>query len=78
MSYAPQQILEAKLSEMTIDTDKDWEGYGIINIKELALAMSHGDVIHRGKTNIENLGAGTSGEFLQTCGTGRNPQWWSY
>jgi hypothetical protein len=36
-----------RLSQLEIDADKDWRGKGITNIKEVASAMSHGDMIVR-------------------------------
>ena len=43
----------AKLSQLEIDADKDWRGKGITNIKEVASAMGHGDMILRsGSTPI--------------------------
>ena len=36
-----------RLSQIEIDADKDWRGKGITNIKEVASAMGHGDMIVR-------------------------------
>lgn len=36
---------------------------------------AQGDLLHYNGTNWVNLSAGTSGEFLQTQGTGADPQW---
>ncbi len=65
-----------KLSELIIDADKDWSGKGISNIKEVATAMVHGDVPFRGSTSMSRLPPAAAGNFLQTCGPGRDP-WWS-
>ena len=35
----------SKLSELEIDADKDWQGKGITNVKEMASAMGHGDLV---------------------------------
>ena len=35
----------AKLSQLDIDADKDWQGFGITNLKEVAPAMGHGDLV---------------------------------
>lgn len=39
------------------------------------LGQTHGDVIYRDSTLWARLGAGTSGQFLQTQGVGADPQW---
>lgn len=41
----------------------------------LAPTTTQGDVIYRNASNNVRLGAGTSGQFLQTLGAGANPQW---
>ncbi|GAJ23279.1 unnamed protein product, partial [marine sediment metagenome] len=33
-----------KISELEIDADKDWDGKGISNIKEIAEAMATGHI----------------------------------
>lgn len=38
-------------------------------------SAAQGDVLYRGAATWTRLGAGTSGQFLQTQGTGANPQW---
>lgn len=63
------------LSELEVDTDKDWKGYGITNIKELTSGMAQGAIVHRGTTVLENLPAGTADQFLQTRGSARS-LWW--
>lgn len=40
-----------------------------------AIAGVQGDVIYHNGTSWVRLGAGTSGQYLQTQGTGANPQW---
>ena len=67
-----------KLSELIIDADKAWAGMGISNIKEISLAMAHGDVPFRGTASMGRLPAGVAGNFLQTCGPGRDPWWGLY
>ena len=67
-----------KLSELIIDADKDWNGKGISNIKEVALAMAHGDVLFRGSTVISRLPPAAAGNFLQTRGPNRDPWWRIY
>lgn len=38
-------------------------------------SAAQGDILYRGASAWTRLGAGTSGQFLQTQGTGANPQW---
>jgi len=38
-------------------------------------SATQGDILYRNATEWVNLGAGTSGQFLQTQGAGANPQW---
>ena len=64
-----------KLSELTIDADKNWQAKGISNIKELAAAMAQGEIVYRGAAGMEKLAVGTVGHFLQTQGAGANPVW---
>ena len=36
---------------------------------------TQGDIVYRGASGLARLGAGTSGQVLQTGGTGANPSW---
>lgn len=63
------------LSELIIDVDKDWQAYGISNIKELAAAMACGDMNYRGSDIMEKLTAGIGGQFLRTMGPCQPPEW---
>jgi hypothetical protein len=50
--------------EVTLSQLLDWIG-----------TAAQGDVLFRGSSSWNRLAAGTSGQFLQTQGTGANPQW---
>jgi hypothetical protein len=50
--------------EVTLSQLLDWIG-----------SAAQGDVLYRGSSAWARLGAGTSGQFLQTQGAGANPQW---
>lgn len=39
------------------------------------ILTTQGDIIYRDASGPQRLGAGTSGQFLQTQGAGANPQW---
>jgi hypothetical protein len=72
-------------SGLTMATDRllgrDTAGTGAIEELTLSQALdfigsaAQGDILYRGAANWERLGAGTSGEFLQTLGAGADPQW---
>ena len=70
-----------KLSELTIDADKDWQQKGITNIKEIASSMAQGDMVFKGlkSTNlIQRLAAsyGVGYSFLHAQNTGIDePEW---
>ncbi len=64
-----------KLSELNIDADKDWAAKSISNLKEIALAMAHGDVNFRGAAVVEKLIAGVAGQYLKTQGINQPPIW---
>lgn len=64
-----------RLSQLTIDADKDWAGMGISNIKEVALGMAEGDIIYRDATGVKKLTPGIVGSMLKTKGTDANPIW---
>lgn len=41
----------------------------------LGSAVARGDIVYRGATSWTRLPAGTSGQYLQTLGSGADPQW---
>ena len=58
-----------KLSELEIDTDKDWNSKGIFNLKELDAGMGKGDIVYHNGTRLAKLSPGTIGDEL----TSRDP-----
>jgi len=50
--------------EVTLSQMLDWVG-----------SAAQGDILYRNATTWTRLGAGTSGQFLKTLGTGANPAW---
>jgi len=66
-----------KLSQIEIDADKDWQAKGIANLKAVAEAMAHGDVVFRGADVLEKLtaDAGKGYNFLRSRGPGLSPVW---
>ena len=69
----------SKLSELTIDQDKDWNARGISNLKEVALNMAFADLIYRGGVVsapiLKSIVAGLSGQVLHTAGHAAAPFW---
>ena len=64
------------LSALTIDVDKDWAGKGISNLKELALAMTQGDLVVRGAGGVlVKLSPGVANTMLTSAGPGLIPFW---
>ena len=66
-----------RLSQLGIDVDKDWQAKGITNLKSIAEAMAHGDIVFRGASVLEKLGAdaGKGYNFLRSRGPGLSPAW---
>jgi len=66
----------SRLSELIIDADKDWQGFGITNIKELASGMSKGDMLVFGASGVlEKLSPNTIGNELTSNGPGHQIDW---
>jgi len=64
-----------RLSEMEIDTDKDWNTKGITGLKQVAAAMSKGDIIVRDTAILVRMAAGPDGYVLTSSGPGKLPAW---
>ena len=64
-----------KLSELIIDADKDWKGYGMTDVKQVASGMIEGDVIFRDGAKLEKLTPGPIGTMLTTHEFGNDPTW---
>ena len=62
-----------KLSELEIDTDKDWQDFGITNIREVSASMEKGDMPIG--DIIVKLTPGTIGKPLTSQGPGNLPTW---
>ena len=68
----------SKLSELEIDTSKDWQGKEISNLKAIASGMSQGDIVFRGNSVLERLSPeyGVGFNFLKMTNTGHlEPAW---
>jgi len=65
-----------RLSQIDIDVDKDWEGYGITNIAEVAAHMTLGSLAVRGNGGIlRRILPGVAGYVLTSAGVAHIPTW---
>ena len=65
-----------RLSELEVDADKDWEGYGVFNLKELVPGMGNGDMLQRGDSGVlEKFSPGAIGFELTSNGPGQKVEW---
>jgi len=64
-----------KLSELTIDADKNWQVKGITNLLQLASLMQKGDMLVRSDGTLVKITPGSSGTRLTTQGAGALPTW---
>jgi len=63
------------LSELIIDADKDWAAMGISNIRELAAAMTKGDLATSNGLILAALNPGPTGSMLFSQGPGADLIW---
>ena len=64
-----------KLSQLSIDANKDWNLKGITNVKELAAGMQKGDFFVHDGTKIIRLPASTANLVLTSNGPLQLPSW---
>ena len=64
-----------KLSELEIDADKDWQGYGVINLAHLASGMARGSLLVHNGSVLASVPAGTIGDEFTSNGPGHMPEW---
>ncbi len=65
----------SRLSELTIDADKDWQTYGISNLASVVAGMAKGDIALFDGANIVVLTPGAPGTILTTQGMAADPIW---
>lgn len=76
-------VSNAKLANMSASTIKARitgstgapEDATFTQLLDLVGSAAQGDILYRGASTWTRLGAGTSGQFLKTQGTGANPLW---
>ena len=64
-----------RISELEIDADKDWGGYGILGLREAAEGMQKGDILVCDGSRLVVLSPGSCGDELTAGGSGRLPCW---
>jgi hypothetical protein len=82
-TIANDAVSNAKLANMTASTIKaritgstgDPEDATLTQVLDLVGSAAQGDILYRGASTWTRLGAGTSGHYLKTNGTGANPAW---
>ncbi len=68
-------LLKTNLADLEIDADKDWQGLGITNIKELVGGMQKGDLLFFDGTHLAKSTPGTVGTVLTGHDIGADPTW---
>ncbi|BCT55333.1 hypothetical protein DHCNIT_000960 [Dehalococcoides mccartyi] len=63
------------LSQIEIDTDKDWDAKEISNIGSIVANMTHGDIVYYNGSTLARLPAGSPGHNLQCLGPCKYPRW---
>lgn len=65
----------SKLSELEIDADKDWQGFGIANIASIAAGMAIGHIVQHNGSVLETLPPGAAHNVLTSEGFGHLVVW---
>ena len=63
------------LSQIEIDVDKDWQGFGLTNLKGLASGMQKGDTLTHDGNKIVKLSPTSIGDELTSGGSGHATTW---
>jgi hypothetical protein len=63
------------LSEITIDVDKDWQAFGITNIRQVAAGMVIGNLAQHNGLILERVACGPPGYVLTSQGPGKKVTW---
>ena len=82
-TIANSAVTNAKMANMTQSTIKARitastgapEDATLTQVLDLVGSAAQGDILYRGASTWTRLGAGTSGNYLKTNGTGANPEW---
>jgi len=64
-----------KISQLLVDTDKDWKGKGITKLKHVAEGMVKGDTVFFDGNRLVKLAPSAIGTMLTTHEYGNDPTW---
>ena len=65
----------AVLSELEIDVDKDWQGFGIANLKGLDSGMQKGDILVHDGNKVVKVSPSSIGDELTSKGVNHVIAW---
>ncbi len=68
-------VAARRLSQLVIDNDKDWQAFGMTNVKEIAEGMVKGDIVFHDGNGLKKLSPGSIGTNLTTHDFGNDPTW---
>ena len=63
------------ISQIEIDVDKDWQGFGLTNLKGLAGGMQKGDTLTHDGGKVVKLSPTNIGDELTSGGSGHATTW---
>ena len=75
MGFLTLIMKKTRLSDISIDVDKDWQTKGITNIKQVAASMSKGDLLVRDTNILVRLPPSGAGLVLTSTGLLKIPTW---
>lgn len=77
VTYAKMQNISATSRVLGRKTASagDTEECTLSEVLDFVGSAAQGDILYRGASTWTRLGAGTSGHYLKTLGTGANPEW---
>jgi len=75
MGFLQVIMRRGRLSEITIDVDKDWQVKGITNIKQVAANMVRGNLAQHNGTILQRIACGPEGYVLTSQGAGKLLVW---
>jgi len=75
MGFLQVIMMRGRLSDITIDVDKDWQVKGITNIKQVAANMVIGNLAQHNGTILQRIACGPDGYVLTSQGLGKLLVW---
>jgi hypothetical protein len=75
MGFLTMVVKRTRLSDITIDVNKDWQGKGITNIKEVAALMNTGTLVEHNGTILVPFYPGLDAYVCTSQGPGKMLTW---